>query len=592
MKNIELPLLTPAVIRTSRLSHEGANPPPPPADQGFVASVKSQTPPASSGQPWQLQLDVGGRPLTVQSERPLPPGSVLLLTLSQDDPPLLDVKAVQLPSEKPSSSLLNQPLNLEQRLQAAAQQLRQSASLPVAVRELLAARLPFYSQTSAKASVQGSGPGSGNGSAQQTLLTGLTTASAASSGSAATSAAGSATAAQPASVSPSLLSLLQPQAANRKVGAYTEMAAYRPPQAGNPLSRGVNTQQSSLPVPGAGSGADRLLTLLTQSRTLPAEVTQQLQDFVSRLPSKGELSKPQTLQQQVRNNPLNFEKLALDHVMSKLLPAGERLQQNTSSGAARESLGHAFRHLWQGATGTAVAQKMENAPLQSVINQLMTASASGEKDATAIHTLPDTQPLHQQLPEGLRDNLKGLLLLVSRHLTHNGNATANSAAAAQADGQPMLQAETFRLLHSVLARTEQEQVRLVQQADPYPATIPLLFRDGTEIRQVSIDINRDEGGETSDKQKKAVRWHLTLHFDLDQLGPLDVELELMAPGVSARFWSETTDTLSLLNTSLQPLRQRLAGMGAEVGELEVRHGRKLPEDQQLTIRHSLVDVRT
>ena len=297
MKNIELPLLTPAVIRTSRLSHEGANPPPPPADQGFVASVKSQTPPASSGQPWQLQLDVGGRALTVQSERPLPPGSVLLLTLSQDDPPLLDVKAVQLPSEKPSSSLLHQPLNLEQRLQAAAQQLRQSASLPVAVRELLAARLPFYSQTSTKASAsqasaQGSGPGSGQGSVQQTLLTGLTTASAASSGSGATSAAGSATAAQPASVSPSLLSLLQPQAANRKVGAYTEMAAYRPPQAGNPVSQGVNTQQSSLPVPSAGSGADRLLTLLTQSRTLPAEVTQQLQDFVSRLPAKGELSQP------------------------------------------------------------------------------------------------------------------------------------------------------------------------------------------------------------------------------------------------------------------------------------------------------------
>ncbi len=588
MTNIELPLLTPAVIRTSRLSHEGASPPPPPADQGFVASVKSQTPPASSGQPWQLQLDVGGRALTVQSERPLPPGSVLLLTLSQDDPPLLDVKAVQLPSEKPSASLLNQPLNLEQRLQAAAQQLRQSASLPVAVRELLAARLPFYSQDAGKTPAS---QATSNGPTQQAQLsaTQLNSANAAGVQSPARS-AGAAT--SPIAAPPSLLSLLQPQAANRKVGAYTEMAAYRPPQAGNPVSQGVNTQQSSLPVPSAGSGADRLLTLLTQSRTLPAEVAQQLQDFVSRLPAKGELSQPQTLQQQVHNNPLNFEKQALDHVMSKLLPAGERLQQNTSSGAARESLSHAFRHFWQGATGTAVAQKMENAPLQSVINQLISASAETEKSATGVHSLPGSQPLHQPLPEGLRDNLKGLLLLISRHLTQTGNAAANSASAAQTDGQAILQAETFRLLHSVLARTEQEQVRLVQQADPYPATIPLLFRDGAEIRQVSIDINRDEGGETSDKQKKTVRWHLTLHFDLDQLGPLDVELELMAPGVSARFWSETTDTLSLLNTSLQPLRQRLAGMGAEVGELEVRHGRKLPEDQQLTIRHSLVDVRT
>ena len=146
MKNIELPLLTPTVIRTARLSHEGPHPQPPPPDGSFVASVKSQTPPASSGQPWQLQLDVGGRQLTVLSERPLPPGSMLVLTATNDEPPLLEVKAIQLPAEKPSPLLLNTPRTLEQQLQAAALQLRQSPAIPVAVRELLAARLPLYSQ--------------------------------------------------------------------------------------------------------------------------------------------------------------------------------------------------------------------------------------------------------------------------------------------------------------------------------------------------------------------------------------------------------------------------------------------------------------
>lgn len=582
MKNIELPLLTPTVIRTARLSHEGPHPQPPPPDGSFVASVKSQTPPASSGQPWQLQLDVGGRQLTVLSERPLPPGSMLVLTATNDEPPLLEVKAIQLPAEKPSSLLLNTPRTLEQQLQAAALQLRQSPAIPVAVRELLAARLPLYSQplsgTASTAPNAAAGP-------QAPLSPGTPSASGVQNPGAVTggqSAGGSAA----VSSSPSLLSLLQPQSANRKVGAYNEMAAYRPPQAGT-VSNGSNLQQSPLPAPVAGHGADRLLSLLAQTQAaLPTDIRQQLQSFISRLPARSELSQPAVLQQALQNNPLNFEKQAMQLVMSKLTPPAE---QGSSDGLSR-----AFRHFWQGATGAAPAAKMNNSTLQSVISQLAAAASRPATDATSVHGLPGTLPLHHELPDGLKDNLKGLLLLISRHLPHpaTGAVAGAAAGAAQADTQSLPLAETFRLLHSVLARTEQDQVRLLQQPDPYPVTIPLLFRDGSETRQISIDIDRDSSADNEPEKKKRMRWHLTLHFELDQLGPLDVELELMAPGVSARFWPETTDTLGLLNTSLQPLRQRLTALGAEVGELEVRHGRKLPEDQQLSIRHSLVDVRT
>ena len=226
----------------------------------------------------------------------------------------------------------------------------------------------------------------------------------------------------------------------------------------------------------------------------------------------------------------------------------------------------------------------------------LTLASQPKTSVTDVQGLLGSLPTHQQLPAELSNNLKGLLLLISRQIIQAGNTTASAHSSAQsaatADQTMGLQGDTFRLLQSVLARTEQDQVRLIQQQDPYPASIPLLYSDGQQARQISMDIHRDETGSEDDSTMKKRRWHITLHFDLDQLGPLDVELELMAPGVSARFWSEQTDTLAQLNSSLQPLRQQLAALGAEVGELEVRHGRKLPEDQQLTIKHSLVDVRT
>lgn len=105
-------------------------------------------------------------------------------------------------------------------------------------------------------------------------------------------------------------------------------------------------------------------------------------------------------------------------------------------------------------------------------------------------------------------------------------------------------------------------------------------------------MKRDEEDNTSsDDQTKKSRWQITLHFDLETLGPLDIELDLSPPAVSATFWSETSDTLSEIQQALRPLRDTLTALGADVGELRARHGRKLPGEQPV-VRHSLVDIHT
>jgi flagellar hook-length control protein FliK len=80
-----------------------------------------------------------------------------------------------------------------------------------------------------------------------------------------------------------------------------------------------------------------------------------------------------------------------------------------------------------------------------------------------------------------------------------------------------------------------------------------------------------------------------LHFELQQLGPLDVEVNMAMPRVSATFWSETQSTLAALQPALQPLQQSLRSQGVEVDVLSARYGR-LPERQHNQIQTSLVDL--
>ncbi|MEK9714208.1 MAG: flagellar hook-length control protein FliK, partial [Thalassolituus sp.] len=154
--------------------------------------------------------------------------------------------------------------------------------------------------------------------------------------------------------------------------------------------------------------------------------------------------------------------------------------------------------------------------------------------------------------------------------------------------------DTINLLRSMLSQTESEQVRMIQNQDTSQFQTPLLWREGEAIRQGLMTLSHDaEGNQNAaeaEKNKRS-RWQITLHFDLAKSGPLDVELDLCPPQMSATFWSENSAALADINQTLKPLRERLRELGADVSELRARHGRKEP-GQQPVVRHSLVDIHT
>ena len=99
----------------------------------------------------------------------------------------------------------------------------------------------------------------------------------------------------------------------------------------------------------------------------------------------------------------------------------------------------------------------------------------------------------------------------------------------------------------------------------------------------------EQNNDESSQQK--IRWRIHLHFDLQHLGPMDVEVDMRIPRMAATFWSTNSETLAELHSALAPLRSKLSQLGVEVDTLNARHGR-LPEKQRNQIHTSLVDLHT
>jgi hypothetical protein len=375
---------------------------------------------------------------------------------------------------------------------------------------------------------------------------------------------------------------------------------------------------------------------------------QAIQTFTNRLPAASQLGTAAGVRQAVQHAPLHHESSMLrnaagvqqtsnagssDSVGSVFKTLWGRLAP--SSQISQGSQGSPPSGQGTGSTPPTHSAGVQSSPavslreaMQTLGQQLSTHSVESPR---AAGSMLEAQALLNILAVGAApatatgetgslvttDNLKGLMLLLMGRLGGNlsgkdnslgGSSNAHAQTQAQVQAQAGantsarafsdlssvdgLRPETIRLLQNALAQTESEQVRLIQTQDTSQFQVPLLWRDMTELRQALLSAKRDDHSDATGKtSERKSRWQITLHFDLDNLGPLDIELDLCPPAVAAVFWSDTPATLSELNTALQPLRETLTALGAEVGELKARHGRK-PPGAQPVVRHSLVDIHT
>lgn len=220
----------------------------------------------------------------------------------------------------------------------------------------------------------------------------------------------------------------------------------------------------------------------------------------------------------------------------------------------------------------------------------------------------------QQLPQDLKANLLRLIGQLLPNLPGAAPLTAATAGGALAQALPAFvrnalgaigqnslrqQAMGFplpsRLLQSMdqeadleallklaaaaVSRLQTHQLSSLAQTQVTPEgnllttwQLEVPMRNQQDVVPLQIKLQREESEAQNRKEQKENLWRIDLAFDLDPLGPLQVQAQLLRGSLSSQLWAERAETAQLVDAELDNLRQRLLAAGLEVGELSCSQG--------------------
>jgi hypothetical protein len=137
----------------------------------------------------------------------------------------------------------------------------------------------------------------------------------------------------------------------------------------------------------------------------------------------------------------------------------------------------------------------------------------------------------------------------------------------------------LKLAAAAVSRLQTHQLSSLAQSQVTPEgnllttwQLELPMRNQQEVVPLQVKLQREESASGGKKEQKETLWRIELAFDLDPLGPLQVQAQLLRGSLSSQLWAERADTAQLIDQELDNLRQRLLGAGLEVGELSCCQG--------------------
>jgi hypothetical protein len=116
------------------------------------------------------------------------------------------------------------------------------------------------------------------------------------------------------------------------------------------------------------------------------------------------------------------------------------------------------------------------------------------------------------------------------------------------------------------------------QVTTWQLEIPM--RNAHDIVPLQVKVQREdtpEREETPDPATQEVKekdrlWRVELAFDLEPLGPLQVQAQLVAGSLSSQMWAQREGAAELISGELDNLRARLVACGLNVKELACNCG--------------------
>lgn len=114
------------------------------------------------------------------------------------------------------------------------------------------------------------------------------------------------------------------------------------------------------------------------------------------------------------------------------------------------------------------------------------------------------------------------------------------------------------------------------------------MRNQQELVPVQLKIQRDEPQKSAAQEQKEMLWRIDLAFDLEPLGPVQVQTQLARGSLSSTLWAEQASTAKLIDSELVNLRQRLIDAGLQVSALSCAQGSP-PQGSKTALQQRWVD---
>jgi len=160
----------------------------------------------------------------------------------------------------------------------------------------------------------------------------------------------------------------------------------------------------------------------------------------------------------------------------------------------------------------------------------------------------------------------------------------------------------LRLAAAAVSRLQSHQLSSLEQTgvtddgrllSTWQLEIPM--RNMQDIVPLQVKFQREEAPEKEqqnerreEREPKQQLWRVELAFDLEPLGPLQVQAQLIQGSLSSQLWAERPYTASLIESNLAALRERLLTSGLNVGDLDCHLGTP-PQGSQTRLEQRWVD---
>ncbi|MBD2837594.1 flagellar hook-length control protein FliK [Pseudomonas sp. JM0905a] len=331
-----------------------------------------------------------------------------------------------------------------------------------------------------------------------------------------------------------------------------------------------------------GSQMLQFLPLATQLDQL--ELTQQLAGQQNRQGSLDALLS--ALQSTGRENLPDSLRAAMDKLLGAL-PDIRQLGDPKALAAALENSGALLESRLLAGQSGALPQDFK-ANLLRLIAQLLPALPT----PTSLPTIGTSNAMAQALPAFIRSALGALGQANARQQALSFPLPSRLAQTAEEEGD----LETLlKLAAAAVSRLQTHQLSSLAQTQVTPEgnllttwQLEVPMRNQQEIVPLQIKLQQEQEGKQDKSERKESLWRIELAFDLEPLGPLQVQAQLVQGSLSSQLWAERADTAGLIDRELPNLRDRLLAAGLTVGELACNQG-KPPRGQRTQLEQRWVD---